>query len=650
MKRLTALLILGLAGLLPAAHPAAAQTPDVTAGEVVDRETLQAFVIEAKEALERAMSFSEVASLVGAFRNEGDWKAGSIYLVVLTLEGVVQFHGADLTFEDKNVLDLEDARGDKVVQKMLAAAAGGGGFVEYYWDDPSVEEDPGSPKLTYAVPATISGQEFILAAGFFMDLSSVDAGSTIFEILEVTARDVQDRETLKAFVDGLLAIVPILEANGPAYLATIQAAVRTEGEDFKYDSVFIVVLNTDGLVIFHGANPGFDGQNMIEFEDANGVKVFQEIIAAASAGGDFVEYHWDNPAETGDEDIGSPKLTYAIPIMAFGQEFVIASGLYFDLSDHIPEITLSVEPASLTEGDTRTVTVTATQSSEILPVSTMLPLSLSGTATGDDYTVSGEMSITIPAETTVGSTELTFMVMNDATDEPESESIVVTATHDMEELASDTIAVRDGAAGAVARTEVRATVVGDAVEGLDVEFSRAIAGRQPDYAWNGVTDANGHLSLTISSADGVSGYYRARARNADGETVGQWGSIPLNRNRRQVLELMLGGRMRVVSVEPLEAEGTSVATGGLVSNVPNPFNPSTQITYRLAASGTVRLRIYNTQGQVVRTLVHEVQPAGRYRMIWDSRDQWGAAVASGVHVAHLVYPGGVQTRQLLLVK
>ena len=44
MKRLITVLILGLASLLPAAHPAVAQTPEVTASEVVDAETLQAFV------------------------------------------------------------------------------------------------------------------------------------------------------------------------------------------------------------------------------------------------------------------------------------------------------------------------------------------------------------------------------------------------------------------------------------------------------------------------------------------------------------------------------------------------------------------------------------------------------------------------------
>ena len=124
------------------------------------------------------------------------------------------------------------------------------------------------------------------------------------------------------------------------------------------------------------------------------------------------------------------------------------------------------------------------------------------------------------------------------------------------------------------RTEVEATVLGDAVEGLTVAFSRSTSGRRPNYLWNAFTDATGHVSLTISSARQVSGYYQARARNAGGDIVGQWHSIPLNRNQRQVLELTLGGGMRIVSVEPLDADGTETATDGLVSNVPNPFNPA----------------------------------------------------------------------------
>ena len=206
------------------------------------------------------------------------------------------------------------------------------------------------------------------------------------------------------------------------------------------------------------------------------------------------------------------------------------------------------------------------------------------------------------------------------------------------------------------RTEVEATVLGAEVEGLTVEFARATAGRQPDYSWSAITDAAGWLELTITSPNrtGVSGYYQARARNADGEVVGQWHSIPLNQGRRQILELTLGGGVRVVAVERLDAAKEVAQQVPLVSslepNYPNPFNTSTQIAYRLATPGLIRLEIYNALGQPVRTLVDQVQAAGFHQVHWDARDQRGAEIAAGVYITRLLYPGGVQTRRLLLLK
>ena len=422
---------------------------------------------------------------------------------------------------------------------------------------------------------------------------------------------------------------------------------------------------------------------------------------------------------------------------------------------------------------------------------------------------------------------------------------------------------------------VTATVLGDGIEHLIVEFARTIPGRQPDYAWIGVTDEFGQLELMISSEAPVSGYYQARARNADGEMVGQWHNIFLDQDRHQSLELTLGGGAQVVAsqvlargaeliahypfngnardvsgneyhgtllgpeptwdrfgnedgailfhgtdhridlphevlngrldvtiafwlktsksgaqtiisganqfndneyivfflneglirfyshgrvggnqvwcdveIQPI-ADGTwhhfavirnaslghadffidgegytkrcghlvydtlKVEAGGLIlgqdqdtfgggfdasqvlrgalddlriydgilsatevqalmresgpddlgaakevtsvasgldPNVPNPFNASTQITYHLATPGPVRLEIYNVLGQSVHTLVDEFQAAGSYQVHWDARDQWDVPVAAGVYLSRLHYPGGVQTRRLLLLK
>ncbi len=70
----------------------------------------------------------------------------------------------------------------------------------------------------------------------------------------------------------------------------------------------------------------------------------------------------------------------------------------------------------------------------------------------------------------------------------------------------------------------------------------------------------------------------------------------------------------------------------------------------MAVAGPVRLVIYNTLGQPVRTLVNEFQAARSYEVRWDARDQRGAPVATGVYLTRLIYPGGVQSRRLLLLR
>ena len=200
------------------------------------------------------------------------------------------------------------------------------------------------------------------------------------------------------------------------------------------------------------------------------------------------------------------------------------------------------------------------------------------------------------------------------------------------------------------RTEVLATVLGAERERVTVEFSRAISGRRPHYAWSATTGEAGRLDLTFFP--GVNGYYRARARTADGLVAGKWNSIPLNSGRRQFLELVLGGGMRVVAVEKPAAKAAAQGAGvdELYPNIPNPFNSGTLIAYALASPGRVRLEVYNVLGQPVDTLVDEVQAAGAYQASWNGRDRWGAAVAAGVYLVRLSCPGGVRTRRLVYLK
>jgi hypothetical protein len=83
---------------------------------------------------------------------------------------------------------------------------------------------------------------------------------------------------------------------------------------------------------------------------------------------------------------------------------------------------------------------------------------------------------------------------------------------------------------------------------------------------------------------------------------------------------------------------------------PNPFNPETNISYQLNSTEPVTLDIYNIRGQLVNTLVNDIQEAGKYKVVWRGHDQYGKPVASGIFFYRLQTPGFSQTRKMLLLK
>ena len=93
----------------------------------------------------------------------------------------------------------------------------------------------------------------------------------------------------------------------------------------------------------------------------------------------------------------------------------------------------------------------------------------------------------------------------------------------------------------------------------------------------------------------------------------------------------------------------------LLSNYPNPFNPETWIPYQLAESADVTLRIYATNGVLVRTLTLGHQPVGIYHnrsraAYWDGRNELGEKVASGIYFYTLSTDDFSATRKMLIMK
>jgi len=87
-----------------------------------------------------------------------------------------------------------------------------------------------------------------------------------------------------------------------------------------------------------------------------------------------------------------------------------------------------------------------------------------------------------------------------------------------------------------------------------------------------------------------------------------------------------------------------------VSSSPNPFNPSTTISYSLPQEEHLGIRIYDLHGRLVKTLMDKPMPAGPGHIAWDGTDSRGGQVASGVYFCEVRAGGEVRVQKMALIK
>jgi hypothetical protein len=88
----------------------------------------------------------------------------------------------------------------------------------------------------------------------------------------------------------------------------------------------------------------------------------------------------------------------------------------------------------------------------------------------------------------------------------------------------------------------------------------------------------------------------------------------------------------------------------LSQNVPNPFNPTTQLMFALPQAAKVNLTVYNVLGQRVTTLVDDYMNAGYQTVTWNGTDYSGRDVSSGVYFYRLSTDQFTDTKKMLLLK
>jgi len=92
------------------------------------------------------------------------------------------------------------------------------------------------------------------------------------------------------------------------------------------------------------------------------------------------------------------------------------------------------------------------------------------------------------------------------------------------------------------------------------------------------------------------------------------------------------------------------ATFSLAQNQPNPFNPTTAISFSLPKKDHVQLKIFNILGQCVRTLVDSDLPAGTHTLIFDGLDDNQKTVASGIYMYRISTTDNTASRKMVMLK
>ena len=88
----------------------------------------------------------------------------------------------------------------------------------------------------------------------------------------------------------------------------------------------------------------------------------------------------------------------------------------------------------------------------------------------------------------------------------------------------------------------------------------------------------------------------------------------------------------------------------LSQNYPNPVTHTTTIKYGLPNETKVDIRVFNSAGQQIRTLVHENQEPGYYKINWDLRGVSGDQLPSGVYFYRIRAGGFIRTRKMVILR
>lgn len=103
-----------------------------------------------------------------------------------------------------------------------------------------------------------------------------------------------------------------------------------------------------------------------------------------------------------------------------------------------------------------------------------------------------------------------------------------------------------------------------------------------------------------------------------------------------------------VSVEPLNTQPTSFDV--YVKSYPIPFNPTSSVRFSIAKEGIAKIKVYNSLGKEIKTLLEEQLSPGEYNIHWEAQDKYGNPLPSGIYFISLQTDNVFKTTKTILLK
>ena len=239
----------------------------------------------------------------------GPFIAKDAYIFVIDPSGVDLVNPGFPNLEGRNILDVEDTNGKKLIREMLQVVeTSGSGWVDYMWPKPG--ESVSTQKSAYVSKAKMGDKWVLIGSGVYL----ADAPKAVQTGEKMTAA-----ELMTLVREGAAVLEKIGEKAYPEF--------RQKGSKWFRDNTYLFVWSMDGTRVFHAADPTLEGRNASGVKDVLGRpygKMFLEA-AAGPAGEGWVHYMYPEPGDI----FPTWKSTFVKRVtFPSGEQYIVGSGIY----------------------------------------------------------------------------------------------------------------------------------------------------------------------------------------------------------------------------------------------------------------------------------------------------------------------------------